>query len=328
MGEPVHRIAVTGAAGYVGSRLVARLESEPGVERILATDIRPPKADYGPKVFYLQHDVTAPLVDEFAQHGIETAAHLAYVLRPSRDPAGARSINVGGAQNVLKASAESGVARIVYLSSTSVYGAHADNPPFLTEEIPPRPVKGFQYSEDKVQVESLLREYESTRPDVAAVTLRVCPVVGPNADNSIARAFLKPFLVAVRGADPPMQLIHEDDLIDVMVQCVLGGVSGTYNVAGEGTVRWSEMAEMLGRKLVALPAPLLYAATEAAWRLRLQSDSPSVGLDFIRYPWTASTEKARQELGFEPRYSSQEAWASFATSRGGSRTAPTNEATE
>ena len=308
MGEPV-RIAVTGAAGYVGSRLVARLESEPGVERILAIDIRPPQTDYSPKVFYLQHDVRAPFADEFARHGIETVVHLAYVLRPGRDRSAVRRVNVGGTRNVL---AESGVRRVVYLSSTSVYGAHPDNPDLLTEEIPPRPVKGFQYSEDKVQVESLLQEYESTRAGVAAVILRACPVTGPNADNFIARAFLKPFLVAVRGADPPIQLIHEEDLIDVMARCVLGGVSGTYNLAGEGTIRWSEMVEMLDRRMVALPAPLLYAATEAAWRLRLQSDSPSSGLDFIRYRWTVSTEKARLDLGFEPRYSSRDAWEAFA----------------
>ena len=107
MGEPV-RIAVTGAAGYVGSRLVARLESEPGVERILAIDIRPPPTEYGPKVFYLQHDVRAPFADEFARHGIETVVHLAYVLRPGRNRAAVQSVNVDGARNVLKACAESG----------------------------------------------------------------------------------------------------------------------------------------------------------------------------------------------------------------------------
>ena len=135
----------------------------------------------------------------------------------------------------------------------------------------------------------------------------------------VLRAFLKPFLVKVRGADPPMQLIHEDDLIGCLERCILGDANGVYNLAGDGTVRWSEMAAMLGRRLVSLPAPLLYGATEAAWRLRLQRDSPASGLNFIRYPWTASTDKIKAELGVELRYSSREAWAEFAGRHRGSR---------
>ena len=73
--------------------------------------------------------------------------------RWSHDRLAAHRVNVGGTSNLLDASAEAGVRRIVYLSSTSVYGAHADNPPMLTESSPARPVRGFQYSEDKAEAE-------------------------------------------------------------------------------------------------------------------------------------------------------------------------------
>jgi hypothetical protein len=71
--------------------------------------------------------------------------------------------------------------------------------------------------------------------------------------------------------------------------------------------------------MLVLPAWPLYAATEAAWRLKLQRDSPASGLDFIRYPWTASTNKIKDELGVEFQYSSREAWESFAQVHGKSR---------
>ena len=312
MTDTSSRIAVTGAAGYVGTRLIKRLEGERRVERILAIDVRPLPASYSPRVVYLRHDVADPLGDAFSEHRIDTVVHLAYVLRPSRREAAIWNVNVGGTANLLKASAADGVRNIVYLSSTTVYGAHADNLPMLTEGSMPRPVKGFQYSEGKAQAESLIQEYAQSTPDVRATTLRCCPVMGPNADNFISGAFLKPFLVSVRGYDPPMQLIHEDDLTDVLAHCVLGDVSGLYNLAGEGTVHWSEMVNMLGRKLVSLPAPLLYWVTEAAWKLGIQSESPSSGLDFIRYQWTASTDKIKRELGVKFRYSSRDAWETFA----------------
>ena len=315
MSERIRRVAVTGASGYVGTRLVQRLQDARQVGLVLAADIRPPPIPLGSKAVFLRQDISTPLGHAFSVYQIDTVVHLAYVLRPGRDREAIRRVNVGGTANVLEACADAKANRIIYLSSTSVYGAHPDNPPMLTEEVPPRPVKGFQYGEDKAEAESLVREFSNSRPDVTTTILRCCPVMGPNADNFIARAFLRPVLVAVRSCDPPMQLIHEDDLTDVLARCTLGDTSGLYNVAGEGLIHWSEMVRMLRRRLLTLPAPLLYGAIDATWKLRLQSGSPSSGLDFIRYRWTASTDKIMRELGIESRYSSRQAWEAFVQRR-------------
>jgi UDP-glucose 4-epimerase len=109
-----------------------------------------------------------------------------------------------------------------------------------------------------------------------------------------------------------MQLMHEDDLTELMHLCLRRDTSGVYNAAGKGTIRWSEMAHTMGRRMVRLPAWLLYALTAITWKLRLQSDSPASGLEFIRYRWTADTRKLAQGLGFEPHYSSRDAWEAFA----------------
>ena len=303
---------MTGASGYVGSRLIERLEAEREIERILAIDLRPPPRPSGPKVVFLKHDVSTPFASAFSHEQIDTVVHLAFVLRPGSNRTATQRVNIDDTRNMLDACAESGVRRVVYLSSTTVYGAHSDNPPMLTESVSPRPVKGFQYGEDKAAAEALIHEFVSGRPDATSAVLRYCPVVGPNADNFIARAFLKPFLVGFRGYDPPMQLTHEDDLTDILALCTLRDISGLYNVAGDGTIDWSDMARTLGKKLVSLPAPILRTVTDLAWALRLQSDSPSSGLNFVRYPWTAGTDKIKRELGVEFRYSSREAWESFA----------------
>ena len=312
MGEPVRRIAVTGATGYIGTRLVERLEGEDQVERVLAIDTRPPAKRLGHKVAFHQQDVAAPFHHTFSEHQIEAVVHLAYLLRPSRNKMANQRVNIGGIQNMLEASRVSGVRHIVYLSSTSVYGAHANNPSALTEESPPRPVRGFRYSHDKLQCEYHINQFASNSPDVTVTMLRCCPVLGPSADNFVSQAFLKPFLVAAWGHDPPMQFIHENDLTDALILCTLNEAPGLYNLAGRDLIHWSEMARILGRRLVTLPAPLLSAAVQAAWTLRLQSDSPASGLSFIKYPWVASTEKIMRELDFRPRYTSRQAWEAFA----------------
>lgn len=90
---------------------------------------------------------------------------------------------------------------------------------------------------------------------------------------------------------------------------------GTYNVAGPGGVRWSELARLAKRRLVWLPAAVAYPLTQLIWWLRQQSDAPRAGLDWVRYPWAVSTERLERELGYRFRHTSQEALLSYLEAR-------------
>ncbi len=315
MDESPLRIAVTGASGYIAGRLIRKLQGSERVAGILATDIRPPSVQFSRKVKFMYWDVTVPRPDLFADHRIDTVVHLAFILNPARRKTHARRVNVAGTDNVLESCKEAGVRHVTYLSSSSVYGAHPDNPPFLTENDPIRPVKGFQYSEDKAAVESRLLEFAERSPEATVTILRVCPVMGPNADNFIAKAFRKPFLPAIGADDPSMQFIHEDDLTRALEQCMKYRPRGIYNVAGDGAIPWSEMVAAMNRPILRLPAPVWYSLTSAAWHLRLQNDSPACGLDFIRYRWRASSQKLKSELDIEFQHTSRTAWESYTVTK-------------
>lgn len=338
------RVAVTGAAGYVGGGLIRRLETDETVASILALDIRQPPRAFSDKTAFLRLDVSEPFPDLFREHGINSVVHLAFSLAPPRDdgapplalprarmnapsrvylrpsaqpPDAARRVNIHGMMNALEACANADVRHILYLSSASVYGAHRGNPEFVTEDHPTNPVFGFRYSEDKVIAESFLQGFAERHPSAAATVIRACPVVGPNADNFIAGAFRKPILPMMGGNDPEMQFLHEDDLTSAMVRCLKLRPNGIYNAAADGVVRWSRMAEMMGRRTLRLPPSVWRGLTAAGWRLGLQSVSPPAGLDFITYPWTVNSNKIKRELGMRFRHSSCEAWRSYA--RGGER---------
>ena len=315
------RVAVTGASGYLGGRLIERLQNHDAVEYILATDIRSPRTSYNGRVEFLRLDVAEPFPHLFGRHKINAVIHLAYILNPGRRPDLARKVNITGTDHVIEACSNSDVAHIVYLSSTSVYGAHPDNPEFLTEDDPVRPIPGFQYSEDKAAAERRLTEFadrrggfetRSYKPAPTVTILRGCPAMGPHADNFIANAFRKPVLPQIGDADPPMQFVHEDDLTEIVVKCLEKRTAGIYNVAGDGTIRWSRMADVMGRRMLRLPPVAWRSLTSVAWSLGLQSDSPACGLDFIRHRWTASADKLKRELGLSLKYTSSEAWESFA----------------
>jgi len=204
-----------------------------------------------------------------------------------------------------------GIKKIIYLSSTTVYGAHPNNPQVFTENSPIRPNKGFQYSEDKAEAETRIKSFLLSHSKTNATILRSCPVIGPNANNFISNAFLKPLLISVKGYDPPMQFIHEDDLTDILYKCVIDDIPGLYNIAGNDFVLWSEVGKILKRMTISLPTKLLYTVTEILWLLRLQSQSTSSGLNLIKYPWIASTDKIRSAFGIKFEYSSKQSLESL-----------------
>jgi UDP-glucose 4-epimerase len=187
-----------------------------------------------------------------------------------------------------------------------VYGAHAGYERPYREADPVNPVRGFQYSEDKVEAERFLQGYAG-RTGARVAILRAPPVMGTSAENFIVRSLTRRLLPSPWGANVEFQFLHIDDLLDALVLTLTTPVGGVYNVSGEGAVRWRDMVRTFGNRVVPVPPPVLKSVVGLTWALRLQSDSPACGVEFIRFPWLADTSKAERELGWRPRYSSEQA---------------------
>lgn len=313
----MRRIAITGVSGYIGSVFSSRLGRAEAVERIIGIDVKPPKKSA--KLRFYRQDILDPLSDIFIENEVDSAIHLAFAVRPTHDGAGARRVDIGGASNFLEACRRAQVGHILYLSSHTVYGAHPDNTASLSEDAPLRPLPGFQYSLDKAEAERVFADFAASNPQVTVTILRSCPVLGPNAGNSVVAAMFKPVMIAVAGYDPLLQFVHEDDLAEVLMAFLEQKRGGIFNVASDGQVRYSQIARMAGRKTLALPERLLRLLMGFSWVLRLQNESPASGLEFIKYPPIVSTEKLKRELGFQFRHSSEDALLSFIPTRGGRR---------
>jgi len=303
-------VAVTGASGYIGGRLVERLLAEPAIKRVVGIDIRPSPLE-NEKLVSVQQDIGSPLDALFRRNRVEAVVHLAFVLRQLRDREESRRINVGGASNVLWACEATGVRRIVLMSSSTVYGAHPDNGEMLTEDAPLRPPAGFNYAEDKARAEWFYRNYAAHRRQSQVSVLRGCVVMGPMVDNFITQALNKPFLLGVGQDDPEMQFVHEQDLTQILWRFVSESHPGVFNVAGPGTVAWSSVVRMGKKRLLRFSARTAYALTNLSWRLHVQNDAPGVGLDYVRWPWTVSTDRLQKELGYTFKHSSMAAMQSY-----------------
>jgi len=308
-GESMKNVAITGIGGYLGGRLLNRLEQEDEVERIVGIDIKEPSAASTKLKFY-QQDVRKPFADIFADNQIDTALHLAFQVTPVHDEVGSHSINIEGSQNFLEACRQVSVSHLFYMSSHTAYGAHADNPESITEDAPLRPTPDFLYPNDKARVDLLFQDFMANHPDISVTIVRTVTVTGPHIVAGGLTVLFTPVMIRASGHDPLWQFIHEDDLVEVVTVLLKQKQKGIFNVAGEGGLRYTEMIKAVGKRSIALPAGLLSRFTRLSWQLHLQSRSPG-GVEILKYPIVVNTEKVRTATGFNFRYSGPEAFRAF-----------------
>ena len=75
--------------------------------------------------------------------------------------------------------------------------------------------------------------------------------------------------------DPPMQFVHEDDLIELIATLLSQKRAGIFNVAADGELRYGEIARLSGRRMLALPERLLRPLMGFLWTLHLPNESPT-----------------------------------------------------
>ncbi len=301
-------VAVTGASGYIGTRLLHQLEADPEVQKIVGVDVKSPRGEFS-KLEFHRLDVRDPRIFElFQSKGVKEVIHLAFIVNPLHDDALMHDIDVRGSKNVLDATAACEAEHLIVASSTSAFGAFPDNPDFLTENHPPRRQPNYTYASDKYEVEKLIEQFKVANPEIGVAVVRPCIVYGPNVDNYLSRFLLRlPFIPTTANALPEMQFVHEDDVALVFRKIYDQKSVGFFHAIGEGVVSVEEISRLLGKRIINFPEKLIYPAIDILWKLHAPLiEGPSGMIDFIRYRWVASDHLTREALNHQPRYSSRE----------------------
>ncbi len=315
-GSPASVVGVTGAAGFIGFRFLQELESMNTLEKLVAVDRKPlPRPLHNIRTHRL--DLSQPLDRVFQRDYVDSVVHLAFNLKEGRTPSEAEAIqrdNLLSLQNLLQASLRARVGSIIYLSSHTVYGAYADNPIPITEEAIPRPLPNFQYGQTKFKSEQLLQSFAEENPNVTVTILRCCMVMGPDGGSRVTQGLDQPVLLKIAGSDPPLQFIHNTDLARILAILSINPQPGIFNLAGNGVVKYSELARIMGKRIVSLPSSLAFPVVNATWKFGVQKESSSDALDFVRHPVVVATGKLKQATGYKFRYTAREAITSYASS--------------
>lgn len=316
-------VAVTGPTGTFGHGLVPLLQADPRVSKVIGIARRPfdPAGEGWTKMEYRRGDVRDPDALREACAGADVVVHLAFLIVGGSAET-TRAINVEGTLNTFRAAADAGASRFVYASSIAAYGFHRDNPVGMTEEWPVRPADRLFYAQEKAELEQLLQAEAAQRPELQLYLLRPPVVLGPHTvgGKAVLPGPLAPLNKHLQGAfrrlpvplpaavpDLPLQFVHEDDVGRALLQCVVAaGPPGAYNIAGDGVLSAVDVARELGFLVAPLPARPVHAAARALSRVPVLP-SALQWVEAFSHPAVMDTTKAKEVLGWEPRYTGLEA---------------------
>lgn len=307
-------VAVTGASLPVGMALLERLDADRRVDRILAVGRSEPPMPVA-KLRLRRCDLLDPLLPE-AVEGADVVVHTALDLTPSREEDALFARNVHGTRHVLEAAAKAGASRVVHLSSTTAYGAHADNPVPMAEDARLRANPDYAPAYHALLAEELVSEFAAMNPERRVVVLRSATPVGHRAQSPMTRHLEAPRLLWVRGSEAPLQFVHVDDLAAALHLAVTSEeASGVYNVATDGWLTSDELGTVLGRRGLRVPEAVAFAVAGQLWARGLWP-APAGMLHFLMHPTVVSTARLHA-AGWAPTRSNREVLREFAAEQAG-----------
>lgn len=248
---------VTGGAGFIGSHIAERLLRDGHNVRVLDNFVAGKEENLkqiGGEVDLVRGDIRDRQVLGDAMKGVYVVFHeaaLGSVPRSVADPMTTHDVNITGTLNVLLAARDAGVRRVVYASSSSVYGETKELP--KVEEIKPEPLSPYALS--KLAGEHYIKIFNHVY-GFEAVSLRYFNIFGPRQDPESQYAAVIPrFVTALQTGKQPViygdgmqsrdftyvENVVEANLLASEVENVAGGV---FNIACGGRFT---LLELLGK---------------------------------------------------------------------------------
>jgi len=305
------KVLITGGAGFLGINLLRFLRVRGYA--LASYDLAPLDAsDLQSDVEAIRGDVRDAALVERSLAGVDVVVHAAAAL-PLYSAQDIHTTDVGGTRAVLEAARRCGVARVVHISSTAVYGIF-DHAPAREDD----PLRGVgPYGAAKVEAEAVCGRFRTEGMTVSI--LRPATFVGPERlgvfDLLFDWALDGRNFPVLGGGEHRHQFLHVEDVCRAIEVCITGSdtaVSETFNVGAKdfGTLKSDFQAVLdeagFGRRIVALPAAPAIAALRILGAVGLSPLYPWVYENFDR-DVAVAVNRIEESLGFAPAHSNVDA---------------------
>ena len=139
-------------------------------------------------------------------------------------------------------------------------------------------------------------------------------MIGPAMDTALARYLTGPLVPTVFGHDARLQLLHEQDALGALERATMAGRAGTFNIGAKGIIMMSQAIRRAGR--IPLPVPAFgVRAADSLSKASMSSEVTREQIDYLSYGRVMETTRMRTELGFEPKWTTMEAFDDFVRGR-------------
>ncbi len=283
------RVLVTGGAGFIGSHLAEALSRENDVVVLddLSTGSETNLEAFRDGITLIRGSVLDPKALREATEGVAYVFHeaaLPSVQRSLREPERVHEVNATGTLRLLDAARAAGAEKLIYASSSSVYGESPSLP--KREDMPVRPIS--PYGASKAAAEGYCEAYRHSM-DLPTVSLRYFNVFGPRQDPASEYAAVIPrFIQALREGRPPTifgdgkqsrDFTYVENAVVGNVLAAESEAAGIYNVACGRRYDLHDVLEVLGELSGVRPEPL-YEAPRPGDILHSQADIARAVGDF------------------------------------------------
>ena len=296
------RVLVTGADTFWGGRMVQALETDADMEVIVGLGAGSPPVPFE-RAEFVRADQSYSIVSRLVRATqVDTIVHTFLVVDSTQvHPRALHEINVIGTLNLLAAAGAPGspVRQVVVKSSGLVYGSSARDPNTFTEDTPRSQAPANDVERSLVEAESLVRDFAIDDPGTLVSVLRFANVLGTELETPISRNLGRPLCPSVFGFDPLIQFVEQDDVVRAMAHVTQRSIGGTFNVAAEGRLPWSEVAALCHTRLLPLPPWQTSLAAAPLVRVGAIDFPPELG-GLLRYGRGMDTSRLRR-TGFEYR---------------------------
>jgi nucleoside-diphosphate-sugar epimerase len=297
---------VTGGSGYFGSSLIEKLLTAGWICKSL--DINVPDND-GEGVEFIKADIRDYSSVLNACKGVDVVFHNVAQVPLAKDKHLFESVNINGTINVLDSAIEAGVKKIIYTSSSAVFGVPKTNP--VDESVLPNPMESYGHA--KYIGEQKCLEYTKKGLDVDIIRPRTIMGHGRLGIFQILFEWIRTGNnIPVLGlGDNIYQFVHADDLAEVTIKAATKAGSEIYNC---GTDRYGSMREVLenlcayaqtGSRVVSVPFKPVVAAMDLFSFLGLSPLGAYHSLMYGRSMYF-DISKAKNNLQWQPQYSNNE----------------------
>ncbi|HVP76848.1 MAG TPA: NAD-dependent epimerase/dehydratase family protein [Thermodesulfobacteriota bacterium] len=308
---------VTGASGFIGGRLAERLATEEGV-RVRAMVRRAKKAERLQKLRleFVKADLLDPESLRGAIEGCDLVFHCAAIVRETGDRKEFFQTNVQGTENMLNVSRDARVKKFIHFSSVSVYGL---NPPDGADETTPFQPCGNLYCDTKIAGEKVVWSVHQ-EAKLPVVVIRPANVYGPHSNPWTLRPIKlinSGQMILINGGRGLCNYVYIDNLLDATLLATKrdSSVGQVYLLSDGNPVTWKEFfgyyARMAGKPKIRSVPEWLGKAIAVGMEVtsRLTGKPPKItreAVSFLTREARFSVEKAKRELGYQPRFSLEE----------------------